>query len=104
MSCDNPVKVDLEAMRCPNAQIMVNRVLANFIKSDSQCLHINSIEPSLYRSIKQRVAHYEIAVNTSEGKGQVITEQNKEKWLCNYDEEDFSDVTMVNEIILKKQS
>ncbi|WP_288987653.1 hypothetical protein [uncultured Pseudoalteromonas sp.] len=86
------VRVDFEAKRFPVAQIHLNKVLDAFIASDYNTLTIVSIDPSLRRCIKQRIAHRELPIELSDTVEEVVISQaQKKEWENAYDEEDYQD-------------
>lgn len=84
--------VDLEAHRCPNAQIILNRVLTRFSTSQAESLTLISIEPSLERSIKQRIIHLDLPIILERTTQKSISDDLKASWLERFDEEDYEDV------------
>jgi hypothetical protein len=96
--------IDLEAMRCPNAQIRLNAILNAFMNTGASGIEIKSIEPSLERSLRERIAHYDMPLTIAEIKQETINDEHKQKWLAVFDEEDFEDVTTVQSFILQKAS
>lgn len=87
------VLIDFEAKRFPVAQIHLNKVLDAFISSNYAKLTIVTIDPSLRRCIKQRIAHRELPIQLEDNvEHELITQEIKDIWANSYDEEDFIDV------------
>ncbi|MBE8232317.1 MAG: hypothetical protein HAW67_01180 [Endozoicomonadaceae bacterium] len=101
-SVNTVMNVNLEAMRCPNAQITLNSLLSQFDDSDNKTLSIRTIEPSLLRSIKQRIAHNDHPMQVAETSHTPITEEHINLWSDKFDEEDYEDVTKIEIINIHK--
>lgn len=93
---------DLAAHRCPNAQILVNRILEAFKASTENELFINTIEPSLQRSVAGRIAGYDLPFEIAEVKTRPILQVDLDRWHEQFDEEDTEDVTSVSIIKIVK--
>jgi hypothetical protein len=99
------MNIDLQAARCPNAQLQLNKALEMFLDSNDQSLTVASIEPSLLRSIKERIAHFELPITLlDEGVNTRITEFHQSAWLDNFYEEDFEGVEHITTYTLIKPS
>lgn len=86
------MEYDLEAHRCPNAQIKVNRVLLAFADSDEKVLEVKTIEPSLLRSIRERIVHQSLSVTVDNVTASLVTDRLRQQWLNSFHEEDFEDI------------
>ena len=95
--------VDLEALRCPNAQLALNRLLTEFEQSEHTKLCLRTIEPSLLRSLKQRIEHYDRPLNIAKQQQETITPERMQLWLDRFDEEDFEDVEHIAVFHIEKQ-
>lgn len=85
--------LNLQAHRCPNAQVLFNRALEAFNRSTDNELVIVTIEPSMERSIAGRIAGYDLPLQIAAVKTSPISEKDKERWVVHdFDEEDFSDI------------
>ena len=97
------MNIDFEARRCPNAQIYLNMILEGFINSEIKAVTLITIEPSLLRSLKERIAHYEIPISINDIEESVISDEHIEKWKNDYDEDDFGDVDQISFIKIEKK-
>lgn len=95
--------LNLQAHRCPNAQVLVNRALEAFHQSTDSELVIVTIEPSMERSVAGRIAGYDLPLQIAAVKTSPISEKDKERWVVHdFDEEDFSDVGNVVTLTVTK--
>ncbi len=75
---------------------MLNKVLERFIHSDLTELQVFSIEPSIERSLKQRIAHMELPISIDETIEELpITREIAATWADEFDEEDYEDVSVI---------
>lgn len=97
--------IDLKAHRCPTAQVLMNRALELFMKSDGQDeLVIKSIEPSLRRNIEARIAGLDIAAHVVSESKTEITNMDLMKWMDGpFDEDDFEGVKDISIITIVKR-
>lgn len=96
--------IDLMALRCPNAQVQLNSLLKMFLDS-SACFAMDlvSIEPSLERSLRERIAHYDLPLLLDKEVQEVaITGLDIEKWKDNFDAEDYEDVKIKRIYTIRK--
>lgn len=97
------MKIDLLAYRCPNAQLFLNQLLPTFIASGEAVLRIFSIEPSLERSLRQRVAHLDLDVEIdAEVTEAPITDEHRNAWSNDFDEEDYGDVSVIRTFSVRR--
>tara|TARA_R110000744_G_scaffold124217_2_gene229693 strand:- start:8132 stop:8431 length:300 start_codon:yes stop_codon:yes gene_type:complete len=96
------MKIDFEARRCPNAQTYLNMILEGFINSEIKTVTLITIEPSLLRSLRERIAHYEMPISIMDIEECVISDEHIEAWLNDYDEDDFGDVDQISFIKVEK--
>ena len=96
------MELDLKAHRCPTAQVLMNRILDLFIQSDDCYLVIQSIEPSLERNIKGRIAALDLNVVIDAVEQSAISQKDIDDWLCDFDEDDFGDVTVLTKFTITK--
>jgi hypothetical protein len=94
--------LNLQAHRCPNAQVLFNRALEAFHRSLDSELVIVTIEPSMERSVAGRIAGYDLPLQIAAVKASTISESDLELWQSNFDEEDYSDVSSVVTITIQK--
>lgn len=94
---------DLEAHRCPNAQVIANRVLLAFAESGDNQLVIKSIEPSLHRSLLARIEGQSLAMDIASAESAPINERQRQAWLESFDEDDFEDVQVQLEFTINKR-
>jgi hypothetical protein len=87
--------IDFEALRCPNAQIRLNAILHAFLTASSEKIQIKSIEPSLERSLKERIAHFDLPLQIGNIAQIPIDATHRHVWSANFDEEDFGDVNNI---------
>jgi len=89
------MNIDLQAFRCPTAQVHLNRLLDKFLNSDADEMTITTIEPSLGRSLAERIVilglPFVLSGHVSETP---ITDDHIKIWSGYFDEEDFSDVSI----------
>jgi hypothetical protein len=85
------MNIDFEARRCPNAQIYLNMILDGFNNSDLNAAELITIEPSLLRSLKERIAHYELPISITDIEECSIREEHIKAWQHDYDD-DYGDV------------
>lgn len=97
------LSVSLEASRCPDATIHMRRAIQWFMEQEQDVLTMDSIEPSLVRSLPAYVALEELNIDVQIGHPTQITEQHKALWESNYDEDDFGDVETINTFTLTKK-
>lgn len=93
---------DLQANRCPNAQIALNAVLQAFANSSEDGLIIRSIEPSLQRALQMRIEHLELPLRLVCVEKELITSGMRNEWGQHFDQEDFEDVTTQFSFILQR--
>lgn len=98
------MKIDFEARRCPNAQTYLNMILEGFINSEIKTVTLITIEPSLLRSLRERIAHYEMPISIMDIEECVISDEHIEAWQNDYDEDDFGDVDQVSFIKIAKSN
>lgn len=96
------MKVDLEAHRCPDATILMRRVIENFLSSEHSTLEITSIEPSLKRNLIGYIESMSLNLNLDSENAEDITEGNRVDWEPKFDEEDYEDVTQRVTLTLTK--
>ena len=96
------MELDLKAHRCPTAQVLMNRILDLFINSEECDLVIKSIEPSLGRNIKARIAALDLNVVIDSIEQSAISQKDIENWLCDFDDDDFGDVTIITQFTIAK--
>lgn len=97
------MNIDLLAYRCPNAQLFLNQLLPTFIASGEAELRISSIEPSLERSLRQRVAHLDLNVEIDAAVSEVpITDEHRNAWSNEFDEEDYGDVSVIRTFSIRR--
>lgn len=94
--------IDLQAHRCPTAQVLMNRALELFMKSDEDELVIISIEPSLLRNTEARIVGLDFDAGVSSVSHRDITDQDLKRWSCKFDSDDFGDVRIVQTIKVQK--
>lgn len=94
--------LNLQAHRCPNAQVLFNRALEAFHRSLDSELVIVTIEPSMERSVAGRIAGYDLPLQIAAVTASAISESDLELWQSNFDEEDYSDVSNIVTITIKK--
>jgi hypothetical protein len=98
------MEVDLKAYRCPNAQIMANAALQRFIASGALSMKLRSIEPSLERSLRARIEHLGLPLELSpDVVNTPISQEQREVWLSDFDEEDFEDVNISLTFVLVRR-
>lgn len=99
------MNVDLLAFRCPDATIKMNAILNLFMESQHETLSLVSIEPSLERNLRERIAHLGLPIEICEIQSKAICDNDKANWGSRFDEDDFGDVTVKMEFhILKKEA
>tara|TARA_R110002020_G_scaffold460762_1_gene679396 strand:- start:61 stop:360 length:300 start_codon:yes stop_codon:yes gene_type:complete len=98
------MKIDFEARRCPNAQTYLNMILEGFINSEIKTVTLITIEPSLLRSLRERIAHYEMPISIMDIEECVISDEYIEAWQNDYDEDDFGDVDQISFIKIEKNN
>lgn len=87
---------NLKANRCPNAQLTLNQILDKFMISGLAELNVLSIEPSLERSLRQRIAHLELPICIDETIEEIaISTEHVSAWAEEFDEEDYEDVSVI---------
>lgn len=94
--------VDLKARRCPDAQVLVNRLLEAFSLSHEPNLVIQSIEPSLVRNINGRIAGMDLKLKITTVEERPINATDISSWSEDYDEEDFGDVQCIQTIAIER--
>ena len=94
------MNLDLKAYRCPDAQIMVNKILRAFAESEHEKIEITSIEPSLKRSIRERIAHFELPISLVSVEELPITQSDLDAWSEDFDEDYFGDVSVKSKYLL----
>lgn len=98
------LSVSLEASRCPDATIHMRRVIQWFVEQEQSVLKMDSIEPSLVRSLPAYVALEELNIEVEVGEAKQITDEHKALWEERYDEDDFGDVETINTFTLTKKA
>jgi len=98
------LSVSLEASRCPDATIHMRRVIQWFVEQEQSVLKMDSIEPSLVRSLPAYVALEELNIEVEVGEPKQITDEHKALWEDRYDEDDFGDVETINTFTLTKKA
>lgn len=98
------MKIDFEARRCPNAQTYLNMILEGFINSEIKTVTLITIEPSLLRSLRERIAHYEMPISITDIEDGVISNEHIKAWQHDYDEDDYGDVEQVSYIKIQKNN
>lgn len=98
------LSVSLEASRCPDATIHMRRVIQWFVEQEQSVLKMDSIEPSLVRSLPAYVALEELNIEVEVGETKQITDEHKALWEERYDEDDFGDVETINTFTLTKKA
>jgi hypothetical protein len=95
--------ISLEASRCPDATIYMRRAVQAFIDSTEGTLRLESIEPSLERSLDAflQTVNGTISMNVSQ---RDITDADRHAWAENYDEEDHEDVNILKTFALSKSA
>jgi hypothetical protein len=93
--------ISLEASRCPDATIYMRRAVQAFVDSTEGLLRLESIEPSLERSLDAflQTVNGAISMNVSQ---RDITDADRHTWAENYDEEDHEDVNILKTFTLSK--
>lgn len=93
----------MQASRCPDATVKMRQLLRLFMDSgECQELMLESIEPSLVRSIPAYIAAEGLPLAIAELGRRDISQEDKEQWADHFDEDDYSDVSVVNQFTLKK--
>ena len=86
---------DLKANRCPNAQILMRKVITEANKNSLKRFELLTIEPSLERSVRAFLNDLGISFEISKSEI-VISEDHKKGWSKEFDEEDWLDVTLIS--------
>lgn len=94
--------IDLKAHRCPTAQVLMNRVLEKFSQMDESELKIMSIEPSLERNTKARIAGLGLNMSIVCVEQRPLSNTDITKWSSEFDEEDYDGVNGVVTITIQK--
>lgn len=102
MQGEQAMQVDLQAHRCPTAQVLMNRVLEKFVSSNDKELIIYSIEPSLHRNVLGRIAGLELPLKVQQVTSTKISNEDVQAWQENFDDDDYGDVQNVVTITLCK--
>tara|TARA_Y100000310_G_scaffold195539_1_gene195522 strand:- start:96 stop:401 length:306 start_codon:yes stop_codon:yes gene_type:complete len=98
------MKYNLDAYRCPDATILMRKAISQFMgNTDVNSLCLSSIEPSLENNLKAFIEHQGLPITISKIDSTPISQEQREQWLDNFDEEDFEDVSNINSFYLKKQ-
>jgi hypothetical protein len=96
------MEINLQAHRCPTAQVLMNRALEVFIASDAEELAISSIEPSLLRNTEGRIAGLDLPAKVTTVHSRPISQKDIELWQEKYDHDDYGDVKEVVCITIQK--
>ena len=94
--------VDLQAHRCPNAQVLMRRALDVFADSALVAMTLISIEPAMQRSIIGRLSVMDEGLSLMSVSSRLITENDVKGWVEGFDEEDYQDVTEVWSFVISK--
>ena len=78
-------------------------ILEGFINSEIKTVTLITIEPSLLRSLRERIAHYEMPIYIMDIEECGISDKHIEAWQNDYDEDDFGDVDQVSFIKIEKK-
>ncbi|MEG3765029.1 hypothetical protein [Alteromonas sp. 14N.309.X.WAT.G.H12] len=99
---NSALSISLEASRCPDATIHMRRVIKWFMDQKQTTLRLESIEPSLVRSLPAYLQIEQLPLHVEQVEPRKITDEDKAQWEEKYDEDDFGDVEVKNTFILKK--
>lgn len=94
--------IDLQAHRCPTAQVLMNRALELFMKSDEDELVIISIEPSLLRNTEARIAGFGLDAEVASVSNREISDRDLQRWQDKFDSDDFGGVDVIQTIKVQK--
>lgn len=83
--------IDIGALRCPDATIMMRKIVNDFMESDKNELVLYSIEPSLTRSLEHYIAHHQLPLDMATTSITISPEERK-VWAEHFDEEDYDGV------------
>ena len=92
---------DLKAYRCPNAQVLLNRILESAVVNGVSEFDIVSIEPSLARSMEARISLQHFPLQIEKTTTRDICEADITSWAGDFDAEDYGDITTINTFHLK---
>ncbi|WP_199528357.1 hypothetical protein [Pseudoalteromonas sp. bablab_jr010] len=96
-------KVDLQALRFPVASLHLSKTLDDFLNSENEKLTIITIDLSIGRCIKQRIAHRSLPLVLESGFLQEpITSEHINSWCDAFDEEDYEDVSFRQHHVIVK--
>lgn len=95
--------IDLQAHRCPTAQILANRALEMFMNSEDKELVLLSIEPSLQRNLEARLAHNDIKADIVSVSSNDITDRDLQRWQDKFDDDDYGGVRHIMTIFVQKR-
>lgn len=84
--------LDLQAFRCPTAQQYAMKALTLYAGTDGVEMVIVTVEPSLGRDIRHRIAHLGLPFDLQLCPDRPITDEIRASWSERFDEEDYSDV------------
>ena len=96
-------KVDLQALRFPVASLHLNKTLDDFLDSENEVLTIITIDLSIERCIKQRIAQRSLPlVLKSDSLQEPIKSEHINSWGDAFDEEDYEDVSFRQHHVIVK--
>ncbi|MAA93756.1 MAG: hypothetical protein CML22_07175 [Rheinheimera sp.] len=96
------MEINLQAHRCPTAQILMNRALEAFMASEATELVISTIEPSLLRNTEARLAGLDLKAEVASVHSREISDKDLQIWQERFDEDDYGDVKNVVTIAVSK--
>lgn len=95
--------LSMQASRCPDATIQMRQLVRMFVaQPDVGVLELESIEPSLIRSLPAFVEAESLDVQITQLASRTITAEDIALWSEHFDEDDYSDVAVVNRFVLTK--
>lgn len=95
--------ISMQASRCPDATVQMRQLVRLFAAHpEVKTLELETIEPSLRRSLPAFIAAEELAIEVTPLADRAITEQDLAQWATQFDEDDYSDVAVVQRFMLKK--
>lgn len=96
------MEINLQAHRCPTAQILMNRALEVFMASEATELVISTIEPSLLRNTEARLAGLDFDAEVASVHSREISDKDLLCWQEKFDQDDFADVGVIQTISVQK--
>jgi hypothetical protein len=94
--------IDLKAARCPDATLYMTKSLEVFYHSEDSTLELSSIEPSMARNLKYRLAMLYPDYEITEVATRAITSDDIACWLEDFDEEGYESVSVVSTFTVKR--